>query len=149
MNCIGPDGQGGPTIEPCGVCEHCVAIAEGRHIDVIEMDAASHTGVDDVREIIEAVRYASVSARYKIYIIDEVHMLSKSAFNALLKTLEEPPEHVKFLFATTEVAKVPVTVLSRTPALRLAADSGRQIDRAFRRDRRARKRSKRSPKRWR
>ncbi|MEO5612821.1 MAG: DNA polymerase III subunit gamma/tau, partial [Sphingomicrobium sp.] len=114
LNCIGPDGQSGPTIEPCGVCEHCVAITEGRHIDVIEMDAASHTGVDDVREIIEAVRYASVSARYKIYIIDEVHMLSKSAFNALLKTLEEPPEHVKFLFATTEVAKVPVTVLSRT-----------------------------------
>ncbi|WP_309660624.1 DNA polymerase III subunit gamma/tau [Sphingomonas sp.] len=114
LNCIGADGQGGPTIEPCGVCEHCVAITDGRHIDVIEMDAASHTGVDDVREIIEAVRYASVSARYKIYIIDEVHMLSKSAFNALLKTLEEPPEHVKFLFATTEVAKVPVTVLSRT-----------------------------------
>jgi DNA polymerase-3 subunit gamma/tau len=113
LNCIGPDGQGGPTIEPCGVCEPCRAIAEGRHIDVIEMDAASHTGVDDVREIIEAVRYASVSARYKIYIIDEVHMLSKSAFNALLKTLEEPPAHVKFLFATTEVNKVPVTVLSR------------------------------------
>jgi DNA polymerase III subunit gamma/tau len=113
LNCIGPDGNGGPTISPCGTCEHCVAIAEGRHIDVIEMDAASHTGVDDVREIIEAVRYASVSARYKIYIIDEVHMLSKNAFNALLKTLEEPPEHVKFLFATTEVAKVPVTVLSR------------------------------------
>ncbi|MCL6697517.1 DNA polymerase III subunit gamma/tau [Sphingomonas sp. NSE70-1] len=113
LNCIGPDGQGGPTINPCGVCEPCRAIAEGRHIDVIEMDAASHTGVDDVREIIEAVRYASVSARYKIYIIDEVHMLSKSAFNALLKTLEEPPAHVKFLFATTEVNKVPVTVLSR------------------------------------
>jgi DNA polymerase III subunit gamma/tau len=113
LNCIGPDGQGGPTIEPCGVCEPCRAIAEGRHIDVIEMDAASHTGVDDVREIIEAVRYASVSARYKIYIIDEVHMLSKNAFNALLKTLEEPPAHVKFLFATTEVGKVPVTVLSR------------------------------------
>ncbi|HET7709895.1 MAG TPA: DNA polymerase III subunit gamma/tau [Sphingomicrobium sp.] len=113
LNCVGPDGQGGPTIEPCGVCEPCRAIAEGRHIDVIEMDAASHTGVDDVREIIDAVRYASVSARYKIYIIDEVHMLSKSAFNALLKTLEEPPEHVKFLFATTEVGKVPVTVLSR------------------------------------
>ena len=129
LNCIGPDGQGGPTIEPCGVCEPCRAIAEGRHIDVIEMDAASHTGIDDVREIIEAVRYASVSARYKIYIIDEVHMLSKSAFNALLKTLEEPPEHVKFLFATTEVAKVPVTVLSRCqrfdlrriPAEKLAA----------------------------
>ncbi len=129
LNCIGPDGQGGPTITPCGVCEPCRAIAEGRHIDVIEMDAASHTGVDDVREIIDAVRYASVSARYKIYIIDEVHMLSKSAFNALLKTLEEPPEHVKFLFATTEVDKVPLTVLSRTqrfdlrriPADKLAA----------------------------
>ncbi len=114
LNCIGPDGEGGPTIDPCGVCEPCVAIAEGRHIDVIEMDAASHTGVDDVREIIEAVRYSAVSARYKIYIIDEVHMLSRNAFNALLKTLEEPPAHVKFLFATTEVEKLPVTVLSRT-----------------------------------
>ncbi|MFB0875196.1 MULTISPECIES: DNA polymerase III subunit gamma/tau [unclassified Sphingobium] len=113
LNCVGPDGQGGPTIDPCGVCEPCRAIAEGRHIDVVEMDAASHTGVDDVREIIEAVRYSAVSARYKIYIIDEVHMLSKNAFNALLKTLEEPPAHVKFLFATTEVNKVPVTVLSR------------------------------------
>jgi len=113
LNCVGPDGQGEPTIEPCGLCEPCRAIAEGRHIDVVEMDAASHTGVDDVREIIEAVRYAAVSARYKIYIIDEVHMLSKNAFNALLKTLEEPPAHVKFLFATTEVNKVPVTVLSR------------------------------------
>ena len=133
LNCVGPDGQGGPTIQPCGVCEPCVAIAEGRHIDVVEMDAASHTGVDDVREIIEAVRYASVSARFKIYIIDEVHMLSKNAFNALLKTLEEPPEHVKFLFATTEVDKVPVTVLSRCqrfdlrriPADKLAAHFGR------------------------
>jgi len=113
LNCIGPDGNGGPTIDPCGACEPCRAIAEGRHIDVIEMDAASHTGVDDVREIIEAVRYAAVSARYKIYIIDEVHMLSRNAFNALLKTLEEPPAHVKFLFATTEVDKLPVTVLSR------------------------------------
>ncbi|HEY0958806.1 MAG TPA: DNA polymerase III subunit gamma/tau [Novosphingobium sp.] len=113
LNCIGPDGKGGPTIDPCGQCEPCVAIAEGRHIDVIEMDAASHTGVDDVREIIEAVRYAAVSARYKIYIIDEVHMLSRNAFNALLKTLEEPPAHVKFLFATTEADKLPVTVLSR------------------------------------
>ena len=113
LNCVGPDGQGGPTIDPCGACEPCVAIAEGRHIDVIEMDAASHTGVDDVREIIEAVRYAAVSARYKIYIIDEVHMLSRNAFNALLKTLEEPPAHVKFLFATTEADKLPVTVLSR------------------------------------
>jgi len=114
LNCVGPDGEGGPTIDPCGVCEPCQAIAEGRHIDVIEMDAASHTGVDDVREIIEQVRYAAVSARYKIYIIDEVHMLSRNAFNALLKTLEEPPAHVKFLFATTEVEKLPVTVLSRT-----------------------------------
>jgi len=113
LNCIGADGQGGPTIDTCGQCEPCRAIAEGRHIDVIEMDAASHTGVDDVREIIEAVRYAAVSARYKIYIIDEVHMLSRNAFNALLKTLEEPPAHVKFLFATTEVDKLPVTVLSR------------------------------------
>jgi DNA polymerase III subunit gamma/tau len=113
LNCIGADGQGGPTIDPCGVCEPCVAIAEGRHIDVIEMDAASHTGIEDVREIIEAVRYAAVSARYKIYIIDEVHMLSKQAFNGLLKTLEEPPPHVKFLFATTEVSKIPITVLSR------------------------------------
>jgi DNA polymerase III subunit gamma/tau len=114
LNCIGPDGTGGPTIDPCGACEPCRAIAEGRHIDVIEMDAASHTGIDDIREIIEAVRYAAVSARYKIYIIDEVHMLSKQAFNGLLKTLEEPPAHVKFLFATTEVEKLPVTVLSRT-----------------------------------
>ncbi|MET0239656.1 MAG: DNA polymerase III subunit gamma/tau [Sphingobium sp.] len=113
LNCVGPDGTGEATIDPCGVCEPCKAIAEGRHIDVVEMDAASHTGVDDVREIIEAVRYAAVSARYKIYIIDEVHMLSKNAFNALLKTLEEPPAHVKFLFATTEVNKIPVTILSR------------------------------------
>ncbi len=113
LNCVGPDGTGGPTISPCGVCEPCIAIAAGRHIDVVEMDAASNTGVDDVREIIESVRYASVSARFKIHIIDEVHMLSKNAFNALLKTLEEPPPHVKFIFATTEVQKVPVTVLSR------------------------------------
>jgi DNA polymerase-3 subunit gamma/tau len=113
LNCIGPDGQGGPTIAPCGVCEPCVAIAEGRHIDIIEMDAASHTGIDSVREITEAVRYSAVSARYKMYIIDEAHMLSKAAWNGLLKTLEEPPPHVKFLFATTEVEKVPVTVLSR------------------------------------
>ena len=113
MNCIGPDGNGGPTTEPCGVCEHCVAIAEGRHVDVMEMDAASRTGVGDIREIIESVHYRAASARYKIYIIDEVHMLSTSAFNALLKTLEEPPAHVKFIFATTEIRKVPVTVLSR------------------------------------
>ena len=113
LNCVGPDGEGGPTIAPCGVCEPCRAIAEGRHIDVVEMDAASHTGVDDIREIVEGVRYAAVSARFKVYVIDEVHMLSKNAFNALLKTLEEPPQHVKFLFATTELSKVPVTVLSR------------------------------------
>ncbi|MBN8814953.1 MAG: DNA polymerase III subunit gamma/tau [Sphingomonas sp.] len=113
LNCIGPDGQGGPTIDPCGVCEPCVSIAEGRNIDVIEMDAASHTGVDDMRAVIDAARLAAFGARFKIYIIDEVHMLSKNAFNALLKTLEEPPEHVKFLLATTEVQKVPVTVLSR------------------------------------
>ncbi|MDF1855152.1 DNA polymerase III subunit gamma/tau [Pseudooceanicola sp.] len=113
MNCIGVDGQGGPTTDPCGQCENCVAIMEGRHVDVLEMDAASHTGVGDIREIIDSVHYRAASARYKIYIIDEVHMLSTSAFNALLKTLEEPPAHVKFIFATTEIRKVPVTVLSR------------------------------------
>jgi DNA polymerase-3 subunit gamma/tau len=127
LNCIGPDGEGGPTISPCNACEPCVAIAEGRHMDVIEMDAASHTGVDDVREIIEAVRYSAVSARYKVYIIDEVHMLSKNAFNALLKTLEEPPAHVKFLFATTEVQKVPVTVLSRCQRFDLRRISAEQL----------------------
>ncbi|RKF14006.1 DNA polymerase III subunit gamma/tau [Roseovarius spongiae] len=113
MNCIGPDGNGGPTTEPCGECEHCVAIMEGRHVDVLEMDAASRTGINDIREIIESVAYRAASARYKIYIIDEVHMLSTQAFNGLLKTLEEPPAHVKFIFATTEIRKVPVTVLSR------------------------------------
>ena len=113
LNCVGPDGTGGPTVDPCGVCDNCKAITEDRHVDVIEMDAASRTGIDDVRELIEGVRYRPVSARYKVYIIDEVHMLSEKAFNALLKTLEEPPPHVKFLFATTEIRKVPVTVLSR------------------------------------
>lgn len=113
INCLGKDGNGGPTIHPCGECENCRAIAEGRHIDVIELDAASKTGVDDVREILDGVRYKPTNARYKVYIIDEVHMLSKSAFNALLKTLEEPPAHVKFIFATTEIRKVPVTILSR------------------------------------
>jgi DNA polymerase-3 subunit gamma/tau len=113
MNCIGPDGTGGPTTTPCGVCEHCTAIMEGRHVDVMEMDAASRTGVGDIREIIDSVHYRAASARYKVYIIDEVHMLSTNAFNALLKTLEEPPAHVKFIFATTEIRKVPVTVLSR------------------------------------
>ncbi|MEL6690107.1 MAG: DNA polymerase III subunit gamma/tau [Pseudomonadota bacterium] len=113
MNCIGPDGNGGPTTEPCGECEHCTAIMEGRHVDVLEMDAASNTGVANIREIIDSVHYRAASARYKVYIIDEVHMLSTGAFNALLKTLEEPPAHVKFIFATTEIRKVPVTVLSR------------------------------------
>jgi len=113
LNCVGPDGTGGPTISPCGVCEHCTSIAESRSVDVLEMDAASRTGIDDIREIIDGSRYTPVSARYKIYIIDEVHMLSKAAFNGLLKTLEEPPSHVKFIFATTEIRKVPVTVLSR------------------------------------
>ncbi len=113
LNCTGLDGNGGPTIHPCGVCENCKAIAADRHIDVLELDAASRTGVDDIREILDGVRYKPTNARYKIYIIDEVHMLSKNAFNALLKTLEEPPAHVKFIFATTEIRKVPVTVLSR------------------------------------
>ncbi len=108
LNC-----EKGPTPEPCGVCSSCTAIAQDRSMDVIEIDAASRTSVDDVREIIEASRYKAVSSRYKIYIIDEVHMLSKSAFNALLKTLEEPPPHVKFIFATTEIQKVPATILSR------------------------------------
>ena len=113
MNCIGPDGTGKPTTEPCGQCEHCTAIMQGRHVDVMEMDAASNTGVANIREIIDSVHYRAASARYKVYIIDEVHMLSTGAFNALLKTLEEPPAHVKFIFATTEIRKVPVTVLSR------------------------------------
>ena len=113
MNCIGLDGNGVATTDPCGLCDNCTAIMQGRHVDVMEMDAASRTGVDDIREIIESVHYRAAAARYKIYIIDEVHMLSTNAFNALLKTLEEPPEHVKFIFATTEIRKVPVTVLSR------------------------------------
>ncbi|WP_282605867.1 DNA polymerase III subunit gamma/tau [Pelagibius sp. Alg239-R121] len=113
LNCVGSDGKGGPTPQPCGQCEFCVSIAQDRHVDVIEMDAASRTGVADIRELIEGVRYRPVSARNKIYIIDEVHMLSNNAFNALLKTLEEPPEHVIFIFATTEIRKVPITVLSR------------------------------------
>jgi DNA polymerase-3 subunit gamma/tau len=113
LNCVGPDGTGGATVSPCGECEHCRGIAEDRHVDVIEMDAASRTGVDDIRELTEGMRYRPVSARFKVYIIDEVHMLSKNAFNALLKTLEEPPPDVKFVFATTEIQKVPVTVLSR------------------------------------
>ncbi len=114
LNCIGPDGsRTAPTVTPCGACEPCVSITESRNVDVQEMDAASHTGIDDIREIIEGVRYAPAQARYKVYIIDEVHMLSKAAFNGLLKTLEEPPGHVKFAFATTEIRRVPITVLSR------------------------------------
>lgn len=113
LNCTGKDSREGPTINPCGICENCRAIAESRHIDVLELDAASRTGVDDMREILDGVRYKPTNGRYKIYIIDEVHMLSKSAFNALLKTLEEPPSHVIFIFATTEIRKVPITVLSR------------------------------------
>ncbi len=113
LNCTGLAGGEGPTTEPCGKCDHCREIEAGRNVDVLEMDAASRTGVNDIRDIIDSVQYRPVSARYKIYIIDEVHMLSANAFNALLKTLEEPPEHVKFIFATTEIRMVPVTVLSR------------------------------------
>lgn len=108
LNC-----EQGPTAEPCGKCSACVSIRDGRNVDVMEIDAASNTGVDNIREIIDSARYAPTSARFKVYIIDEVHMLSKSAFNALLKTLEEPPSHVKFVLATTEVRKIPITVLSR------------------------------------
>jgi len=113
LNCIGPDGTGGVTATPCGVCVHCVAIAQDRHVDVLEMDAASHTGVDNMREMLETARYRPAMGRYKVYVMDEVHMLSTPAFNALLKTLEEPPEHLKFVFATTELRKIPATILSR------------------------------------
>ncbi len=113
LNCIGQDGAGSATANPCGLCDNCIAIAADRHVDVMEMDAASRTGVDGIRELIDSVPYRPVQARFKVYILDEVHMLSTAAFNALLKTLEEPPEHVKFIFATTEIRKVPVTVLSR------------------------------------
>jgi DNA polymerase-3 subunit gamma/tau len=118
LNCTGRDLA--ETVDPCGKCENCLAIAQDRHIDVIEMDAASRTGIDDIREVIEAAKYKAVSGKYKVYIIDEIHMLSKSAFNALLKTLEEPPAHVKFIFATTEIHKVPKTVLSRCMRFDLA-----------------------------
>ncbi len=113
LNCENPAKKDSPTIDPCGKCSSCVSITQSRHIDVIEMDAASRTGVSDVREIIENIDYKTVSARFKVYIVDEVHMLSNSAFNALLKTLEEPPKHVKFIFATTEITKIPTTVISR------------------------------------
>ena len=113
LNCTGPDGAGGPTATPCGVCANCTAILADRHPDVIEMDAATRNKVDDAREIIEAVRYKPLQARTKVFILDEVHMLTTQAFNALLKTLEEPPPHITFIFATTEIRKVPITVLSR------------------------------------
>jgi DNA polymerase III subunit gamma/tau len=113
LNCIGPAGAAGPTIEPCGTCGSCIAIAEGRHVDVLEYDAASNTQVDKMRDILASIPYRPTEARYKIIIFDEVHMLSTGSFNALLKTLEEPPAHVKFIFATTEIRKVPVTILSR------------------------------------
>jgi DNA polymerase-3 subunit gamma/tau len=131
LNCVGADGNGGPTAEPCGVCEHCRAIAEDRHVDVMEMDAASRTGVNDIRELIDGVRYRPTSARFKIFIIDEVHMLSTAAFNALLKTLEEPPEHVKFVFATTEIRKIPVTVLSRCQRFDLRRVDAELLSRHF------------------
>ncbi len=131
LNCIGPDGTGGPTAEPCGVCENCRAIAEDRHVDVIEMDAASRTGIDDIRELLDGVRYLPTSARYKVYIIDEVHMLSDKAFNALLKTLEEPPEHVKFIFAATEIRKIPVTVLSRCQRFDLRRVAAEVLEKHF------------------
>ena len=117
LNCLSSDKA---TSKPCGVCENCRAIAAGQHIDVMEIDAASHTGVDNMREILDAALYRPTNARYKVYIIDEVHMLSTSAFNALLKTLEEPPEHVIFILATTEIRKVPVTILSRCQRFDLA-----------------------------
>ena len=134
LNCVGPGGDAdyGPTADPCGACEHCRAISDDNHMDVIEMDAASRTGVDDIRELIEGVRYRPTWARFKVYIIDEVHMLSRNAFNALLKTLEEPPEHVKFIFATTEIRRVPVTVLSRCQRFDLRRVDGETLAKHFR-----------------
>ena len=127
LNCVGPERTGGPTVDPCGVCPNCVAILADRHPDVIEMDAASNTGIDDVREVIDAARYRPLQARSKVFIIDEVHMLSRNAFNALLKTLEEPPPHVKFIFATTEIRKVPVTVMSRCQRFDLRRISTKEL----------------------
>ena len=113
LNCVGEDGQGKMTSEPCGKCAACTGIDQGRFVDYVEMDAASNRGIDDIRDLLEKAAYAPANARYKVYMIDEVHMLSKEAFNALLKTLEEPPEHVKFILATTDPQKIPVTILSR------------------------------------
>ncbi|MER2520324.1 MAG: DNA polymerase III subunit gamma/tau [Bdellovibrionales bacterium] len=132
LNCTGAEGKNdGPTIKPCGVCDTCRSIMEDRHVDVLEMDAASRTGVDDIRDIIDGVRYGPASARYKVYVLDEVHMLSKNAFNALLKTLEEPPPHTKFIFATTEIRKVPVTVLSRCQRFDLRRIDSEQLAKHF------------------
>ncbi|MDR2933806.1 MAG: DNA polymerase III subunit gamma/tau [Rickettsiales bacterium] len=132
LNCLGTDGKNtAPTTTPCGVCENCIAIKEDRHIDVIEMDAASNTGVDDMRELIDGAQYKPTNARYKVYIIDEVHMLSKNAFNALLKTLEEPPEYVKFIFATTDIRKVPMTILSRCQRFELSRIDGQTLKNHF------------------
>ena len=113
LNCQGADGKGGVTAHPCGVCEACRAIDEGRFVDYIEMDAASNRSVEDMTQLLERAMYAPTEGRFKVYMIDEVHMLSSTAFNAMLKTLEEPPEYVKFILATTDPQKVPVTVLSR------------------------------------
>ena len=113
FNCTNPEKSSEIAINPCGVCDSCLGIAEGKNIDVLEIDAASNTGVDNIRELIDGVGYKPLTSKFRVYIIDEVHMLSKGAFNALLKTLEEPPEHVKFIFATTEIRKVPITILSR------------------------------------
>ena len=144
----GPPSTGRPsTWTELGV--HCQAIIESRHVDVIEMDAASHTGIDDVREIIDNARYRPVMARTKVYIIDEVHMLSKAAFNGLLKTLEEPPEHVKFIFATTEIDKVPVTVRSRCQRFDLRRVDAGRAGRASAQDLRPREGRRSSTRRWR
>ena len=133
LNCIGPDGKGGPTASPCGVCPNCTAILADRHPDVIEMDAATRNKVDDAREIIEAVRYKPLQARTKVFILDEVHMLTTQAFNALLKTLEEPPPHITFIFATTEIRKVPITVLSRCQRFDLRRISTAELAELFNR----------------
>ncbi len=131
VNCVGAEGKSGPTASPCGACDSCIAITQDRHVDVLEMDAASRTGVQDMRELLDGVRYRPVSARFKVYIIDEVHMLSISAFNALLKTLEEPPPQVLFIFATTEIRKVPVTVLSRCQRFDLRRVGQDELQRHF------------------
>ena len=122
LNC-----DNGVTSKPCGQCASCSEIAEGRSVDLIEVDAASRTGVDDMRELLENVQYMPTSARFKVYLIDEVHMLSRNSFNAMLKTLEEPPEHVKFLFATTDPKKLPITVLSRCLQFNLKNMSPEQV----------------------